>query len=80
MAQEAEEGQGDDGGADIKDWTGKTPADCDNSKRQELGRTGENLCVVLRSLTFSNEDGKRRRYHQISSSQQTYSKFKDSLI
>jgi len=59
MAQEAEEGQGDDGEMIIiKDWTGKTLAECDNSKRQEeLERTCASFCgLSLRPSAMKTEN------------------------
>jgi len=56
MAQEAEEGQGDDW-----EMIQKTRLErCWRSvwQQQETGRAGENLCIILQSPTFSNENRK----------------------
>jgi len=51
----AEEGQGDDGEMIYKTGLGRRRQIM--WQQQETGRAGENLCVVLRSPTFSNEGG-----------------------
>ena len=62
-AQGAEEDQRDDGA--MTSSTGPTRPWLNARNQREIGRDGASWCVVLRSPTFRNEEGKRRRSRRI---------------